>query len=128
MVIQTDGTEKVPSGGLDSGTSLPIESGTIHCQTAASWNDRRFIPGAGSDTSMYFGAILEFLLIVTSIGTAIRASRSSVAFTLDRYGYLYQDAEFDAPDRLAALLASRARAPHARQVWRGRPLGEKGAL
>ena len=31
----------------------------------------RFIPGAGSDTSMYFGAILEFLLIVTSMGTAV---------------------------------------------------------
>ena len=37
----------------------------------ASWNDMRFIPGAGSDTAMYFGAILEFLLIVTSMGTAI---------------------------------------------------------
>jgi len=37
----------------------------------ASWNDMRFIPGAGSDTAMYFGAILEFLLIVTSLGTAI---------------------------------------------------------
>jgi len=31
----------------------------------------RFIPGAGSDTSMYFGAILEFLLIATSMGTAV---------------------------------------------------------
>ena len=37
----------------------------------ASWNDMRFIPGAGSDTPMYFGAILEFLLIVTGIGTAV---------------------------------------------------------
>ena len=37
----------------------------------ASWNDMRFIAGAGSDTSMYFGAILEFLLIVTSMGTAV---------------------------------------------------------
>lgn len=37
----------------------------------ASWNDMRFIPGGGSDTPMYFGAILEFLLIVTSMGTAI---------------------------------------------------------
>ena len=37
----------------------------------ASWNDMRFIPGAGSDTAMYFGVILEFLLIVTSMGTAI---------------------------------------------------------
>ncbi len=30
-----------------------------------------------------------------------------MAFTLDRYGHLYQDAEFEIPDRLAALLASR---------------------
>lgn len=37
----------------------------------ASWNDMRFIPGAGSETSMYFGAMLEFLLIVTNIGTAV---------------------------------------------------------
>ena len=38
---------------------------------------------------------------------SIRAGHSSVAFTLDRYGHLYQDAEFEVPDRLAALLASR---------------------
>lgn len=38
---------------------------------------------------------------------SIRAGHSSVAFTLDRYGHLYQDAEFEIPDRLAALLASR---------------------
>lgn len=31
----------------------------------------RFIPGAGSNTSMYLGAFLEFLLIVTNVGTAI---------------------------------------------------------
>ncbi len=37
----------------------------------ASWEDMRFIPGAGSNTSMYLGAILEFLLIVTNVGTAI---------------------------------------------------------
>jgi hypothetical protein len=37
----------------------------------ASWEDMRFIPGAGNSTSMYIGAILEFLLIVTNIGTAI---------------------------------------------------------
>lgn len=37
----------------------------------ASWEDMRFIPGAGSNTSLYLGAILEFLLIVTNIGTAV---------------------------------------------------------
>jgi hypothetical protein len=31
----------------------------------------RFIPGAGSDTSMKLGAILEFLLIIANIGTAV---------------------------------------------------------
>jgi Domain of unknown function (DUF4386) len=37
----------------------------------ASWSDMRFIPGADGDTSMYFAAILEFLVIVTNIGTAV---------------------------------------------------------
>jgi Domain of unknown function (DUF4386) len=37
----------------------------------ASWSDMRFIPGAVGDTRMYFGAILEFLVIVTNIGTAV---------------------------------------------------------
>jgi hypothetical protein len=37
----------------------------------ASWEDMRFIPGAGSETSMYIGAILEFALIVTNIATAV---------------------------------------------------------
>jgi hypothetical protein len=37
----------------------------------ASWNDMRFIPGAGSETSMYFGAILEFGVIATNIATAV---------------------------------------------------------
>ena len=37
----------------------------------ASLEDIRFIPDAGSDTSMYLGAILEFLLIVTNIATAV---------------------------------------------------------
>jgi integrase len=40
---------------------------------------------------------------------SIRAGHSSVAFTLDRYGHLYEDAEDEIPDRLDALLsASRA--------------------
>jgi hypothetical protein len=37
----------------------------------ASWDDMHFTPGAGSETSLYIGAILEFLLIVTNIGTAV---------------------------------------------------------
>jgi hypothetical protein len=37
----------------------------------SSWEDMRFVPGAGSNTSLYLGAILEFLLLVTNIGTAI---------------------------------------------------------
>jgi hypothetical protein len=35
---------------------------------------------------------------------SIRAGHSSVAFTLDRYGHLYEDAEDEIPDRLDALL------------------------
>jgi hypothetical protein len=35
------------------------------------WSDLGFIVGAGSDTSIYFGAILEFLVIATNIGTAV---------------------------------------------------------
>jgi hypothetical protein len=37
----------------------------------ATWQDLRFIPGAGSETSMYLGAILEFGVIVTNIATAV---------------------------------------------------------
>jgi uncharacterized protein DUF4386 len=37
----------------------------------ATWSDMRFIPGAVGDTRMYFGAILEFLVIATNIGTAV---------------------------------------------------------
>lgn len=35
------------------------------------WSDLRFVAGAGSDTSIYFGAILEFLVIATNIATAV---------------------------------------------------------
>jgi hypothetical protein len=34
----------------------------------------------------------------------VRAGHSSVAFTLDRYGHLYEDAEDQISDRLDALL------------------------
>jgi len=37
----------------------------------ATWQDMSFIPGAGSDTSMKLGGILEFLLIIANIGTAV---------------------------------------------------------
>jgi hypothetical protein len=37
----------------------------------ATWSDMTFIPDAGSETSVYFGAILEFLVIATNIGTAV---------------------------------------------------------
>lgn len=37
----------------------------------ATWQEMRFIPGAGSDTSIQLGAIFEFLLIIANIGTAV---------------------------------------------------------
>src|SRR5688572_11150127 len=37
----------------------------------ASWSDMRFIPGDTSETSLKWGALLEFGLIVTQIGTAV---------------------------------------------------------
>ena len=37
----------------------------------ADWQDMRFIPGAGSETSLQLGALLEFALIITNIGTAV---------------------------------------------------------
>jgi Domain of unknown function (DUF4386) len=37
----------------------------------ASWDDMRFVPGAGSNTSLKIGAILEFGLIATNIATAV---------------------------------------------------------
>ena len=37
----------------------------------ASWDDMRFVPGAGSNTSLEVGAILEFGLIATNVATAV---------------------------------------------------------
>jgi len=37
----------------------------------ASWSDLHFVPGATSTTSLKLGAVLEFGLIVTQIGTAV---------------------------------------------------------
>jgi hypothetical protein len=42
---------------------------------------------------------------------SVRAGHSSVAFTLDRYGHLYEDAGEDVPDCLDALLGGRATSP-----------------
>lgn len=42
---------------------------------------------------------------------SVRAGHSSVAFTLDRYGHLYQDTEEDIPERLDALLLASLAAP-----------------
>jgi Domain of unknown function (DUF4386) len=37
----------------------------------ASWQDMRFVPGAGSETSLKLGAILEFGVIAANIATAV---------------------------------------------------------
>ena len=37
----------------------------------ATWEDMRFIAGAGSETSLKLGGIFEFLLIIANIGTAV---------------------------------------------------------
>jgi hypothetical protein len=51
-------------------TSIPARLLFVH-GLGASWTDMRFIPGATSNTSLKLGAILEFGLIVTQIGTAV---------------------------------------------------------
>ena len=51
-------------------TSIPARLLFVH-GTGASWSDMRFIPGATSTASLKLGAVLEFGLIVTQIGTAV---------------------------------------------------------
>ena len=51
-------------------TSIPARLLFVH-GLGASWSDMRFIPGATSTTSLKLGAVLEFGLIVTQIGTAV---------------------------------------------------------
>jgi hypothetical protein len=51
-------------------TSIPARLLFIH-GVGASWSDMRFVPGDTSTASLKLGAILEFGLIVTQIGTAI---------------------------------------------------------
>jgi hypothetical protein len=51
-------------------TSIPARLLFIH-GLHATWSDVRFIPGTTSNASLKLGAILEFGLIVTQIGTAV---------------------------------------------------------
>ncbi len=51
-------------------TSIPARLLFVH-GLGASWSDMRFIPGATSSASLKLGAVLEFGLIVTQIGTAV---------------------------------------------------------
>ncbi|MGZ4772315.1 MAG: DUF4386 domain-containing protein [Ilumatobacteraceae bacterium] len=51
-------------------TSIPARLLFIH-GLGASWSDIRFIPGDTSTASLKLGAVLEFGLIVTQIGTAV---------------------------------------------------------
>jgi len=51
-------------------TSIPARILFVN-GVGASWTDMRFVPGAGSETSLKLGAILEFGLIVTQIATAV---------------------------------------------------------
>jgi Domain of unknown function (DUF4386) len=51
-------------------TSIPARLLFIH-GTGATWSDMHFIPGATSTASLKLGAVLEFGLIVTQIGTAV---------------------------------------------------------
>ena len=51
-------------------TSIPARLLLIH-GVGTSWTDMHFIPGATNETSLKLGAVLEFGLIVTQIGTAV---------------------------------------------------------
>jgi hypothetical protein len=51
-------------------TSIPARLLFIH-GLGASWTDIRFVPGDTSTASLKLGAVFEFGLIVTQIGTAV---------------------------------------------------------
>jgi len=51
-------------------TSIPARLLFIH-GVGASWTDMHFVPGDTSSASLKLGAVLEFGLIVTQIGTAV---------------------------------------------------------
>ncbi len=53
-------------------TSIPARLLFVH-GVGASWSDMRFVAGDTSAASLKFGAVLEFGLIVTQIGTAVVA-------------------------------------------------------
>ena len=51
-------------------TSIPARLLFVN-GVGASWSDMRFVPGAGSNTSLELGAIFEFALIIANIATAV---------------------------------------------------------
>ena len=51
-------------------TSIPARLLFVN-GVGAEWTDMRFVPGAGSETSLKVGAILEVGLIITQIATAV---------------------------------------------------------
>jgi Domain of unknown function (DUF4386) len=51
-------------------TSIPARILFVN-GVGASWSDMRFVPGAGSNTSLQLGAIFEFSLIIANIATAV---------------------------------------------------------
>jgi hypothetical protein len=51
-------------------TSIPARLLFVN-GVGATWTDMRFVPGAGSNTSLELGAIFEFALIVANIATAV---------------------------------------------------------
>src|SRR3954453_19661504 len=51
-------------------TSIPARLLFIN-GVGASWSDMRFVPGDTSHAALKWGAVLEFGLIITQIGTAV---------------------------------------------------------
>ena len=51
-------------------TSIPARLLFVN-GVGASWTDMRFVPGAGSNTSLHLGAVLEFGVIATNVATAV---------------------------------------------------------
>jgi hypothetical protein len=51
-------------------TSIPARLLFVN-GVGATWSDMRFVPGAGSNTSLELGAIFEFALIIANIATAV---------------------------------------------------------
>ena len=51
-------------------TSIPARLLFVN-GVGATWTDMHFVPGAGSNTSLHLGAVLEFGVIVTNVATAV---------------------------------------------------------